>query len=932
MSELPRMFLLFFFSLFFKVEFLRFFYFSACLLSGVVGVFFFLKNLVFQKETLGVNLSSFFGALFYILNLGTLQHFYVPLEMFGTMYAFLPWLLLFSARYIANGEKKFLGGFFLITLSALPMAYAATLWYVYFVCLSLFSLSLAVLKLGKFRRVFIVLGLTLLVNSFWLLPNLYLLVSSARNVGESKINLLFSEKAFLMDLKYANLKDTLLLKGFLFDWREYQDGMFLDLMRFWSAHLKNQMILFLGYLLSGLAILGVAVSVVRRRKECLVLLGPFLLGLIFLLHGLPGLKEGFEIVRQNLSLFKEGLRFPWTKFSLIVIFGFSVFFGEAVNFLLEFIKPRVGKFGLSISLLTVLILWMLPVFKGNLISNSRQVEIPQDYFETFSWFRNKPESERVGILPASSFWGWEYYDWGFEGAGFIWFGLKQPVLVRDFDRWSVGNENYYWEISNAIYSKKSELLIRVLEKYQVKWLLVDGHITNPAWQESLYLEELEEMVKGSDRFRLAQTFGKIKIYEVSLKAPVDEFVFLAQGLPAVGPNYSWNNFDQAYWEQGNYKEGESPDVYFPFRSLFTGRSPEELDFEISETEAGYIFSQELPETLADYELVLPESDDKELVWINPDNLADYRYLTPKVGREGNVIEVFIPKVGGYFGVEIDPREENLLTARNCNRFSQGTINNELWDRFLRLRATDAYNCSAAFSQEHLLHKFGYLIKVEAQNIKGKSLLFWIENLTGKRADMELYLPKDENIHYLIQPPMSQAGLGYTLHLDNISIGRQTSINDLGEITINPIPYNFLTKISLVPKENKQKETKLLSVKTNHPNPSLYEVELDKVPENSTLVLSQSFHPGWKAYLLDAKRFPLDAFLAPLLGKELKEHVLVNNWENGWRLTRLEDCSLSSSNLIILVFWPQYLEYLGFGILGLGTIIILPVSLTKALRS
>jgi len=55
---------------------------------------------------------------------------------------------------------------------------------------------------------------------------------------------------------------------------------------------------------------------------------------------------------------------------------------------------------------------------------------------------------------------------------------------------------------------------------------------------------------------------------------------------------------------------------------------------------------------------------------------------------------------------------------------------------------------------------------------------------------------------------------------------------------------------------------------------------------------------------------LNSLFPYLFGKELKEHVLVNNWANGWVL----DNNDSPNHKFITIFWPQYLEYLGFAIL------------------
>ena len=46
-------------------------------------------------------------------------------------------------------------------------------------------------------------------------------------------------------------------------------------------------------------------------------------------------------------------------------------------------------------------------------------------------------------------------------------------------------------------------------------------------------------------------------------------------------------------------------------------------------------------------------------------------------------------------------------------------------------------------------------------------------------------------------------------------------------------------------------------------------------------------------------------------KELKEHVMVNNWENGWIL---DQTTRKLDNQITIIYLPQLLEYLGFMLL------------------
>lgn len=68
----------------------------------------------------------------------------------------------------------------------------------------------------------------------------------------------------------------------------------------------------------------------------------------------------------------------------------------------------------------------------------------------------------------------------------------------------------------------------------------------------------------------------------------------------------------------------------------------------------------------------------------------------------------------------------------------------------------------------------------------------------------------------------------------------------------------------------------------------------KVEGSGLLKLSQGYDEGWIA--LDLK------------------HAKVDGWANGW--------IIPGSGVATIFYWPQMLEYLGFGILGVITVLLL----------
>ena len=738
---------------------------------------------------------------------------------------------------------------------------------------------------ARLKHVLVALSTILILNSFWLLPNIYFVLNHGKLVAESKIHSQFSERAFLTGKKYGDLKNTAILKNFLFEWGEYDDSSkkFVGLLDEWLDHISKPQVYLVGYSIFAFVLLGIFRGLKKKNKYALSLLPVFLLSMFFIANDNFLFTFFNTILKSKAGIINEALRFPFTKFSIILTFTFSVYFVLGLKFLTNLLKRFAPEKILVISqtvLVSLALVWFaFPAFTGHLISPSMKVNIPQEYFEAFKWFQGQNENSRIAHFPIHTFWGWVYYDWQYEGAGFIWFGLKQPVLDREFDRWDPHNEDFYWEASYALYSKNLPLLESVLEKYNVHWLWLDNNVFNPSSSKSVYLDEAKSLIRDSTKIHSAQRFGDIEIYSVELPTPDNAFIYKVKDVPTVGLAYLATNADVAYGENGDYISGTGEDegVYYPFRSLFTGRNNKELDFQIEDFGSYYIFRKTLPEKFSNYYLEIPGVNKEGFLKIDEKTLAYYP-VSPEAYLDGSSITVGIPKVGGYLSENIDVVSSpdfkgSIDSSKNCNPASKGYVKNEkINDRgrdYLRITTHDAYNCSVMFYFPNLYNDTGYLISIESRNKAGKSTMFWFENLNARRSDMESYLPsnKDFTRNYFIQPPMEKDGVGYNLHLDGVSIGNETSINDLGKITIDPIPYGYLTGLAL--KANAQKT-------------------------RDVLVLSQSFEKGRVAFTLDGIR------------PKFLEHVTYNGWANGW----IVDDSVDTSKVRI-VFWPESLAFIGF---------------------
>ena len=160
-----------------------------------------------------------------------------------------------------------------------------------------------------------------------------------------------------------------------------------------------------------------------------------------------------------------------------------------------------------------LLYFMLPAFKGNLIGKNVRKEIPIEYQKLFDWVKANPYG-RVALFPINSKYGWEYRSWGYEGSGFLTYGISSPVLYRDFDRWSIGNEDFFNQAAFSLYAKDKDGFINTLKKYQVRYLLMDESIINPGGTpEILMIPELKNILAESG-VKEVVNFGFLTIYDV----------------------------------------------------------------------------------------------------------------------------------------------------------------------------------------------------------------------------------------------------------------------------------------------------------------------------------------------------------------------------------------------------------------------------------
>jgi hypothetical protein len=512
-ADLPRQIILWVSSLVLPISFLRYFWAYLMLAVGPIGVFILVSRGVLSKASSFVTrMAGLSSAIFYLFNLATVQIFYTPFETFLTFYGFFPWLLFLSLEYLKNGGRKKLLTFFVVSFLASGAFYVQTLFVVYIIFLVVFALE-SIVKFGKtgIIRSFKLGITTLFVNAFWLLPVIYFGLTGASIPGASHINSIATPETQMMNQARTNFTDIATLKGYWFDYYDWDLLGNHDLLyKNWISYSGQLTVTGVSISLFVVSVLGLLFSVIKKKMA-------FGASFLVLLGISYGMLNGGNV--PGIPYFSEMFRNAFTKWSNATALVYAVGIGFFVFITSDLIKNWAKYFigiVVSVGVIAGSVFSVLPVVNGNLISESMKVDMPSYYLDAIGYFKSQDSTKRIASFPLTDLWGWKYNDWGYRGSGFMWYGISQPILDRAFDVWSPYNEAFYSEVSHAVTTKNYDEFGYVLAKYQVSYILFDGSIYEPGKTDSaVNLENQRIFLESSPILTRAKVFGKLIVYEVN---------------------------------------------------------------------------------------------------------------------------------------------------------------------------------------------------------------------------------------------------------------------------------------------------------------------------------------------------------------------------------------------------------------------------------
>lgn len=999
---------------------LRYVFLYTTHLIGAVALFYLVKTLTANTK------ASFIAGLFYMLNLGIIQLYFAPLEAFAIHFAALPLLSLCMIYVFKKQSKMNYLILFLASFLTSAQAFVPTL----FITTSLLLFFLLFFFVQQTRKVKTALAITAILfasNAFWMLPYAYSAFKTAPIIRSTKINQIASEEVFYRNKARGDFVSTLMLKGFMIDTVEYShiEDKDVFLMQIWRGHTSSPAyLIFYSVVLLGIGY-GIFVSIKEKQVRFFPFLATLSVSFLFLANNTFLLEQINALIRSLFPVFGEVFRIPFTKFETVFVFCLSIFLGVGLAALFERKTQKNIQLAITLSATALLLFLSYPVFSGYFTSPLLRLEIPKDYFQVMKFFSEKPETNRIATLPLNSFWNWQFRSWGHRGSGFLWYGIAQPMLERQFDPWSVNNEQFYNELNHASTIQDANLFYQVLKKYKVSYILLDESVKNVrSGAQPINYKQIESFLDNAAFIQKDKTFGKVVIYRVESIAGDVEII---ENPTTTTSSFLTSRTDTLYTKRGDYitTQNGNVDTTLLFPNLSTEKLQNNLSFTVAQKDSLVLLSPKEPLNVGSdpVTLTIPSLFTNEfLIPIEvsfSQKTLTLTFLEPKLyvnGKEvasqnepaqipitvdGQVEEIRFSEMDQAMKVSSLPQKTYLfnrypnmieiVTDTNVYKYiidtqavqqktQQFTLNpsgidtiaigidvfesplsnsNVLKKDYTIHKPSTLlypYGKDSSFAEEQkeeghitltsrnnwielsfynrlLFHQASYMVLAESQYKSGLPVNFYVDNPFQTRPELETVLSKSEKDNVFIIPPTEEVYRGYGFHFIVKSVGTELAKSSIDAISYYPIPQQTLQEIEITPQNTIHAAAVIKPVAFNKKASYLYTAAVQD-ESSGYLMLNQAYDSDWKAYKIENSESRIMNYgqrVFPFIfGTQLNDHVLVNNWANGWKLSDNE--LITHDSKLVIFFWPQYIAFAGFLIFTATAITLLFLTIKNRLEA
>ncbi len=891
-ADLVRAVLIYLLSFVLPESIVRYVFTMGMIYSGMMGTFYLFRHIFKQAQ---IRFMPFAGALFYLLNFNIIQMFFLPFEAFSVFAAVLPWNVLIFIKTLENGlTKRNLVYILAVFILSTPAFVAQQLFVVYGLIFFLVAVGLFIQKrsFSVLKRAVLLAFIVIITNSFWILPQAYFVLDNGNVTKTSKISQLSTTDVFYRNKDKGNIQDFLSNTGFFYESNGINQQ---PLFATWKAYREFPFIQFFIFSAALIVIIGLF----PRSPYRLAFTLPIILITVALLNNTPPFLQLNELLREN-SFINQMFRSPFTKFAVPYALFASYFFAVGLGFLaLKTRKIHMHYVVIGLGIFFV-IMQGFPALTGQYISKEMNVSIPQEYKQMFEHFKSVDKNKRIALLPDYTHWGWYYQSWGYNGSGFLWYGIEQPIVSRNFDMWSTPSESYFWEAKEALEKEDITSYNNILKKYDVDYVVLDESaapvITS---MKAIQYDRLKKALSSNEFMKLEKKWGFLSVYKVVKPEQSKDFVSYTSPLPNVGPKIAVTNKDTAFEKLGTYKTINSKpfDTYFPFLDFTTQTQMKNKTWEIHEFPGSFQIVKQLEFNPKNYTLSTASGEFTPNLYINGVPVSFSMPYT--ISLNDKTVSITFPKVL-LNEFDLTSEKPNYCWSENGKLTSKNQGSSIIIDT-----RNGAAGC-ISYDLKTIDQRYGYLAAISNKNIEGQRLFFYVIDQTKSQPYVEDRLTSD--IHYYVLANRYTEGVGYSFSFQSNSLKTVPSVNTLERLAVYIIPYDIIKNVSLSNKNAVVKVGRSMPLQAQKINYYTYKAVLPKNASAEMLTLAQSYNSGWKAYVVPDTS-AISTLFPFLKGKELPDHVLINNWKNGWNIKNTQET-------LVVMFVPQYLQFAGFALLGL----------------
>ncbi|MBI1910815.1 MAG: DUF3367 domain-containing protein [Deltaproteobacteria bacterium] len=494
----------------------RILFYSLFAMSGL-SVYYLVKLMPFKENK---DLTAVVAGLFYMFNPFNIVFYWHILDGMVFVYAFLPALLVLYLKWMKSGRLIYpflffilpwFGGYTFSNPLVLPI-----LW----TLLLVFTLILKGDRTALACSGFYIKALAgwMLFNGWWLVPlfgsirDEYSGLSATIGSTWDTLNAFSSHTSFLNLFRNTDL------------YWAFKSRFMGDLYYTYSESYSTFFFILISFVLPVMMFfpLYLRVKTGRRLPKFIILLYGLTLVYIFFAKGTHS-PYGNELYNLLFKLpLLPAFRAPVHKIGTLLSINYAILFGYGLVCFYEFIKQRSRNLSFAATGMLgamAIMIYPYPLWTGEVIHNggknypSFQVSVPDYYYEAAEWMNNEKEYFRYYTLPQSPTFN-VAYDWenGYIGSDPKVFIFSKPGVFSAVDERA--------QLPYTLLSDTDEKDIsKILALQNVKYLILHNDISEKLWDiftgRKISSGALKAKLAEQNNIEYVKTVGKLDFYKVS---------------------------------------------------------------------------------------------------------------------------------------------------------------------------------------------------------------------------------------------------------------------------------------------------------------------------------------------------------------------------------------------------------------------------------